>query len=450
MTSQTEDVSPASPRLSLFPTVLSTVFLLVVCALFGWHFFTSSRLDAIPSPGRALALVASRTMDLENALTRAPRWERFLYDGTDTRTDVLKQLIDWYHELNAHFPNLLSEVPLALLETEAGLERPLWRGMDPAMLGKLVRILRPGWFYDRLIIKLANQSSNKALAVSIEKAAKVREDKFLFWNRVALSIDFTLLFLGAAALFFMFSRPQENCRIGTTFIPPSWQGFVGATILIRSAATGMLLGLAFAVVGAFFGMNDSQLSLLFELSLALPLMVMIRRHLLEPFGLRFSSTLGLTLESKSWLLLGLAVLAGLGALEIGDWFLSVTGSILHISSHWAEGFDPDMIWGRPLTVGLNLMVAVVVAPLIEEILFRGLFFVALRRKFGWFLSAVFSSAVFASVHGYGLLGWADTFWSGMVWAWLYERTRSLLPCYLTHSTYNLLASLAMLLLRVDA
>jgi len=44
-----------------------------------------------------------------------------------------------------------------------------------------------------------------------------------------------------------------------------------------------------------------------------------------------------------------------------------------------------------------------------------------------------------------VLGFAAVFWSGLLWAWAYERTRSLLPSIASHAADNLMASLSVLL-----
>jgi membrane protease YdiL (CAAX protease family) len=81
----------------------------------------------------------------------------------------------------------------------------------------------------------------------------------------------------------------------------------------------------------------------------------------------------------------------------------------------------------------------------EEIVFRGLVFATLRRRFAMLPAAVLSAALFAVAHGYGVLGFAAVFWSGLLWAWSYERTGSLLPSMAAHAADNLLASLSVIL-----
>jgi membrane protease YdiL (CAAX protease family) len=57
-----------------------------------------------------------------------------------------------------------------------------------------------------------------------------------------------------------------------------------------------------------------------------------------------------------------------------------------------------------------------------------------------------TASVFAVAHGYGAAGLLDVFWSGLVWAWAYERTRSVIPGVVAHAVTNLLVSVGLLAL----
>ena len=79
------------------------------------------RMASVAEPERALALVVGRTMDVETALTAAPRWERRLYALTLSDPGrELDQAIAWYEELSAY--SLVPDVDLrlAILRGEAG------------------------------------------------------------------------------------------------------------------------------------------------------------------------------------------------------------------------------------------------------------------------------------------------------------------------------------------
>jgi hypothetical protein len=129
-----------------------------------------------------------------------------------------------------------------------------------------------------------------------------------------------------------------------------------------------------------------------------------------------------------------AILVGAGV--VLDAVLALGGDWLGLDSHWSEWFDPDLAWGPLTAVVVTLVVTVVLAPVFEEIIFRGVLYGSLRARFGVWPSIVVSAAVFALLHGYGATGFASVFLSGALWAWSYERTRSLLPSIAAHMINN--------------
>ena len=75
----------------------------------------------------------------------------------------------------------------------------------------------------------------------------------------------------------------------------------------------------------------------------------------------------------------------------------------------------------------------------EEIGFRGLLYVTLRSRLRPLHAAVISSGVFSLLHLYSISGFLSVFWSGLVWAYAFERFRSLMPAMMTHAIGNLFA-----------
>ena len=73
-------------------------------------------------------------------------------------------------------------------------------------------------------------------------------------------------------------------------------------------------------------------------------------------------------------------------------------------------------------------------------------FAILRRKFSFLPAALISAGIFGIAHGYGLVGLVSVCWSGVLWAWTYEKTGSLLPGILAHAINNLLVCLAVMAL----
>jgi hypothetical protein len=84
----------------------------------------------------------------------------------------------------------------------------------------------------------------------------------------------------------------------------------------------------------------------------------------------------------------------------------------------------------PLLVG-----GVVVAPVVEELFFRGFVFTGLREKHGWKLAGVISAGLFAVLH---LQPWAvpPIFLLGLIFAYLYHRSESIWPAVIMHVITN--------------
>ncbi|MDD2234009.1 MAG: CPBP family intramembrane metalloprotease [Desulfitobacteriaceae bacterium] len=87
---------------------------------------------------------------------------------------------------------------------------------------------------------------------------------------------------------------------------------------------------------------------------------------------------------------------------------------------------------------LNLILAVIIAPVAEETLFRGLIYGSSRTYFGKWTAAAISSALFSALH-FQLYGFFPRFILGLVLAYLYERNQSLLPAMVFHALNNSIA-----------
>jgi membrane protease YdiL (CAAX protease family) len=80
------------------------------------------------------------------------------------------------------------------------------------------------------------------------------------------------------------------------------------------------------------------------------------------------------------------------------------------------------------------VIAVLLAPLAEEFLFRGLLYRALDREWGGWRAILGAAAFFAIYHP--LLSWAPVAALGATNAWLFKRTGRLAPAVALHMAYN--------------
>lgn len=88
--------------------------------------------------------------------------------------------------------------------------------------------------------------------------------------------------------------------------------------------------------------------------------------------------------------------------------------------------------------GLSLAAVVmscVMAPVLEEMLFRGVVLRSFLRRYAPSVAIVHSAAIFGLAH-MNLYQFFVGMILGMFLGWLYERTRSLWPCIALHAVYN--------------
>ena len=470
----TGDQPVVGPRFRRSVTLLAALIVVLFVALVGGLLVSRSRLEHLANPEASLALVVGRTMDVRFVVEHQAAWERRVSEMLlDDRTTELAQAIAWYEEMAryAHDPGV--DLQLAILEGEAGRRARLREKLDawdvrpdpyPLMaavmnagyLGgsddlsseAIGRLPREGhsWFGEQLALRLAVRVGDPAPAAEILAARTARTQPLRRRVRALAALEVGVLAAAVVGAGSVLLRGQ-GLRLASAPIPPSWSGRVGAIVLIRGA--GLQVGLL-AALWVVAHVADSEVlnaltwpwsSLFF-----LPMLLLARHHLVRPAGLRLRDALGLSLDhgTRGRLVAIVAMLVGLGL--AGDWLSGVVATRAGLTSHWTEWFDEDLVWGGGGDAALSIISAVVAAPFFEEIVFRGLLFATFRRRFGLLGSAVASALIFAVAHGYGWVGLVSVLWSGVLWAWSYERTRSLVPGMLAHAMVNLLASLSLLFL----
>lgn len=156
---------------------------------------------------------------------------------------------------------------------------------------------------------------------------------------------------------------------------------------------------------------------------------------------------GITRPMRRLVLLGLGV--GLASVVVnallGAFVVLITGT---------QDAPEQALFGDALAGGSRMLLAVVaagiLAPLVEEVLFRGLLYRALRRRQSVALAAVLSSLAFAVIHTEIVvsqpLALINLTLLAVLWAVLYERTGSLVVPIVAHSVFNLMSIGQVLLL----
>jgi membrane protease YdiL (CAAX protease family) len=203
-----------------------------------------------------------------------------------------------------------------------------------------------------------------------------------------------------------------------------------------------------------------------------------------PPGLLLASAAGLFLLYGTGMLLvgsarlgllgdALGVAVGLGASAVAVWF--VLKAVLHPrgSLRWRVGMALLHLWAAyPLIVltfllgealGLPpkqaaveaierradgwqalVLFALLVAPIAEEICFRGLLYPALRHRLGRVVAILLTSVAFALIHQPPTT-WVPIAILGAVLAYLVEGTGSILPAIAAHAVFNAITVAELLL-----
>ncbi|MDP8299871.1 MAG: type II CAAX endopeptidase family protein [Candidatus Tantalella remota] len=83
----------------------------------------------------------------------------------------------------------------------------------------------------------------------------------------------------------------------------------------------------------------------------------------------------------------------------------------------------------------STLFAAIFSPIAEEIFFRGFMYKAMKRKWGVFWSMLATALVFSLLHTH-IVGFLPIFVLGLLLAYLYERTGSLVPSICVHIVHN--------------
>lgn len=473
-----QPVGNYTSRFSPAVSLLAALFLIASLTSVVWLSSSIPKLERLESPERGLQLMVSRTMDVQRGLKRASPWEQQLFDWTtgDAASEQA-QAIAWYRELASASDDSLVLLQSAILQAETGhiasaiLTATEWTNAEPplprfkelilaaygegstydaasygAMQAEAAEMLPAGWFYDRLAERLASRAGNASLVASIQAQAGLRADRQFARARVLTWVEISLLVLGTALLvcgWMNRRRASRLVRLHDPGVPPPWPGGVGAAVLLRGGAMGAILTALFL----FYAPPDNASLRALAIPMTnVPLLLLAHHYLFRPSGMTFEEGFGLEIGWARAGRLMLAVLAVVAAGLWGEWVMDRVTETWQLDSHWAEWFDADLAWGSPALTTISLIEYVAFAPVFEEMAFRGLLFAILRRKFRLLPAALISASIFAVAHGYGLVGFISVLWSGVLWAWIYEKTGSLLPGILAHAINNLLVCLAVMAL----
>jgi len=216
-------------------------------------------------------------------------------------------------------------------------------------------------------------------------------EKFRFRFALLMTSCFAALVLVGMAQKSSGDTTHELTIMGMIVAMLSFQGAVIPLILIFTRQHGLKLGEAFG-----FGTRTSH-AILLGATAGLAFI---------PIGLGFQY--GIILLAKRWFDVDLAAQEAVNTLRLADSWLD--RSVLGVF-------------------------AVLLAPVAEEGLFRGIFYPAIRRLGFPVAALLVTSLVFAAIHN-NVASFAPLFLLAVMLAKLYEHTGNLLTCIVCHATFN--------------
>lgn len=118
-------------------------------------------------------------------------------------------------------------------------------------------------------------------------------------------------------------------------------------------------------------------------------------------------------------------------------FLTAQSLVVYVySTFGSAGFDEFLSQKNEASPWVSAALIVLIAPLYEELIFRGTIYPLLRRRVGIIVSALITAVSFSIMHG-NIVQFTATIPLGLFLALVYERTRSVGVVIMGHTLFNL-------------
>lgn len=309
----------------------------------------------------------------------------------------------------------------------------------------------PGWYQEVLKIQLEKASGHKK---QYEKMVADFQEHYLYYvikMAAAFVLGILAVLIGSivilAQLFFLPRKPTKDADRELIAAPGKWSNKTVFAVFLGWLSWEFLLQ-PFVKQAVNLGAISEQGSFavacatggLYLLQNAPPL-VLIWLFAFKPHGVKFLD--GIRFRTK----VGNMGIFKLTFAGIATWFAGVPSVIVAtlftvfvlkfqgsdnpiVSVVMTAAKDPN-----PIGAGLFMLALGVLPALCEETLFRGFLYTSLRRNMGAFPSMVVSALVFSAAH-LDLGGAVQLFALGFLFAYVFERTKSLLPAMIAHCMWN--------------
>ena len=134
---------------------------------------------------------------------------------------------------------------------------------------------------------------------------------------------------------------------------------------------------------------------------------------------------------------GLSILATFGfAGSYALWWVAVDGPLGLEQRLSALGSAQNVLGQsmQPMAIATHVIMASIIVPIVEELVFRRFLFRAWAERHGWVVAMILSSVVFGLLHPF----FFSAFMASIVFTCVYQRTGSLRASIVVHGIHNLL------------
>lgn len=471
------------PRLALVFLIWSLI------SAWYWASLTGAEpLDHFTSPKDTLMLICEQDMYYFDGIAKAsPSWRQFNYwlygtpeENSDGYVAAFDELIRWYRgklETDNAADILAAQLSQSVLLAERGkldkaflLVAELEKGELEEISGEIIRhaygtgkpvsqsdwkrithLLGDGWFTQRLRLRSAEQLGDSRAIAAYQQVIDEKADIRVSQSAVYILLASIPIVLGLIVVGGFLSQAKNRTLNSLTMQANdyfyTWNIFQGAGVYFRSQSLWMVYFIVLVLLSAriYWLYNINLLWIWGSLFAALPMLYLIQKYLLQPQQLNLITMFGLSpAKFGYWRLCkwsaALVAIDGVLNTVIGwvfSWF--------NYQSPLLEGISEYLLTGTPWEAVMEMINAVAWAPLMEEILFRGLVYLSLRSILKPVPAIIISAAIFSALHFYSVTGFISVFIAGAVWAWAYERSHSLLPGMIAHGISNFFWAAGILL-----
>lgn len=437
-----------------------------------WREVITGAPDAVTPPdllyrvGSCLRAAKETFFDVQSASwwlreTAVSMYEKLAYTRSAASAHARLRLAVIYGErgFRSEASAILGPVPLqepSMARVSLLIDWLYGRGAVPADLSKALQDLDnlPPWLVRKCKLKLALAKGRSADAEHLRKQQRRVDAFFLGTALAACFVWLMLVAVGVAALvgwllWWLFT-PVPPIRVRPSPLVRPWSLLDAVEVWAALFAAVVGLKLASGVAASAIRSGGRTAALLdaagYVLAAGIAVGLILRKLARQPTSTRV--LLGLAGHPLRGLVRGLLAYGILNAVLVVGLlaFTYLFGSPTMTIQPLQTSQLPRYALHEPVAAAIYAALAIVVAPLIEEVIFRGFVYAGFRRRFRPGPAIALSAGVFAVTHvSLPLVALMGIALLAMALGYVYERTRDLWVCVGLHAAHNCLVFVLLLL-----